>query len=101
MNENNSPNEKFVTPEKVSQVVSTYILHKKTCGIKLNFDDDVEGEDPNVNPNEEHHNNMSSQDDSIIVDTIETENENLYSQECDDTTKTKRIKIEDNFFPRK
>ena len=41
---------------------------------------------------------MSSQDDSIIVDTIETENENLYSQECDDTTKTKRIKIKDSFF---
>ena len=29
MNENNSPNEKFVTPEKVSQVVSMHILQKK------------------------------------------------------------------------
>ena len=29
MNENNAPNEKFVTPEKVSMVVNTHILHKK------------------------------------------------------------------------
>ena len=31
MNENSPSNEKFVTPEKVSMVVNTHILHKETC----------------------------------------------------------------------
>ena len=39
----------------------------------MNFDDDVDGKYPNMNPYEKQRNNTYSQDNSIIMETIETE----------------------------